>query len=91
VLKKHEPCSDGLMKKLNPEHSICAILAEIYNLANGLIDYKTCVSKPNENIYEEIKLKCRVATAMAKSMNNKLIDNKIKKTRSLNGKDKRNK
>jgi len=74
-MHKYNPCSKATMRVVNPEYSICGVLVEIYNLTDN----------------EEIKLKCRVATAMAKSMSNKLIDNKIALARSINVKDKCNK
>ncbi len=51
-----EPCSERLMSVRNQPDTICAVLVDIYNLTND----------------SKIKFKCRLATAMAKSMSNKL-------------------
>lgn len=63
MLHKHEPCSMKLIKRRNPKDSICGVLVEIYNLTDD----------------PEIKLKCRVATSMAKSMSNKITNLKAER------------
>lgn len=59
-LRKHEPIDEEAMKWISPKNSICEVLREIYW---GTKD-------PN------IKLKCRVATSMAKAMTAKLSEYK---------------
>jgi len=56
--KNREPVSEKIMdiKDYEGHHSICQFLRDIYHKTND----------------EEIKLKCRVAVAMAKAMNEKL-------------------
>jgi len=56
--KRVDPVSISAMTRTRYKghHTICEMLREIYALTDD----------------EEIKLKCRVATAMAKSMHNKL-------------------
>lgn len=59
-MRKHEPVSDDQMLWVSPNNSICQVLRDIYHSTED----------------EEIRLKCRVATAMAKSMTAKLEDYK---------------
>jgi len=56
--KRHDPVPEIVMDKTRFEghHSVCQILRDIYHLTEN----------------EEVKLKARIAMAMAKSMNNKL-------------------
>ena len=57
-LRKHEPVSEREMCRVSPFYSICEVLREIYHKSSD----------------PEIKLKARIATAMAKSMSNKLTE-----------------
>lgn len=56
--KRHEPVNERVMDLSNYEghHSICQTLRDIYHMTDD----------------EDIKIKCRVAVAMAKSMQKKL-------------------
>ena len=56
--KKREPVSEKVMRNTRYEghHTICETLREIWQASDD----------------EEIKLKCRLATAMAKAMQNRL-------------------
>lgn len=60
MLHKHEPIDEKQMHIISPNNSICEILRNIY--------WKT--DDP------EIKLKCRIATTMAKRMTRKLSEYK---------------
>ena len=55
-IRKHEPYPEEKMDEKNAMNTICQVLREIYLKTDD----------------EEIKLKCRVAISMAKSMNKKL-------------------
>ena len=57
-LHKHDPVPREKMDKVSPEHTICEVLREIYHMTND----------------ENIKYKCRVATAMAKAMSRRLTE-----------------
>lgn len=59
-LRKHKPIDEEEMRWISPKNSICEVLRGIY--------WKT--DDP------EIKLQCRVATSMAKSITNKLSEYK---------------
>ena len=56
MLHKHEPVDEKAMKWTSPKFTICETLRQIYWRTND----------------PDIKLFCRIATSMAKSMNNKL-------------------
>ncbi len=56
MLRKHEPVPKEAMRWQSSQHTICQVLRDIY--------FKTKD--------EDIKLKCRLATAMAKAMDKKL-------------------
>lgn len=64
-IHKHEPVPREDMYRISPRYTICECLREIYELAVKL-DNGECVNP------KEIKLLCRTATAMAKSMERKL-------------------
>lgn len=55
-LRKHEPVSDEAMRWTSPNNSICQVLREIYFTTDD----------------PDTKLRCRLATAMAKAMTAKL-------------------
>jgi len=67
--EKHEPISEEKMLKQRyfGHHTICQMLRDIYILTDN----------------EDIKLKCRIAMAMAKSMHNKLKQYKEAKDNGL--------
>ena len=58
-MRKHKPVPISKMKKRRHEGkmTICQILRNIYAMTNN----------------EEIKMKCRIGTSMAKSMNKRLL------------------
>lgn len=62
--KKFKPVSEKVIlnERYNGHHTICQTVREIYMMTQN----------------EEIKLKCRLAMAMAKSMHNKLKEYKAK-------------
>jgi hypothetical protein len=60
LLHKHEPIAEEEMCWISPEHTICEVLREIYWTTDD----------------KNIRLKCRVATSMAKSMTEKLTEYK---------------
>ena len=64
-LRKHDPVPEEDMFQFNPEQTICQTLRDIYHEARKLG-------------LEKIMLSARVATSMAKSMSNKLVDYKAK-------------
>lgn len=55
-LHKHKPVPEESMRLTSPNHSICECLREIYWATDD----------------ENIRYKCRVATAMAKAMGKKI-------------------
>ena len=57
-MRRHEPVSEKKMlrKRYDGHHTICQMLRDIYSLTED----------------EDIKLKCRIAMSMAKSMHEKL-------------------
>ena len=57
-MRKHEPVPEEMMKWLSPKNTICQVLRDIY--------WKT--DDP------DIKLQCRIATSMAKSMTQKIVE-----------------
>jgi len=57
-LHKHEPVPREKMEKASPQYTICEVLREIYRLTDD----------------EDIRYRCRVATAMAKAMNRRLCE-----------------
>lgn len=58
ALHKHEPVPESMMKLTSPNYSICECLREIYWATDD----------------EDIRYKCRVATAMAKAMGKKISE-----------------
>lgn len=60
MLRNHEPVSEESMEWMSPNNSICQVLREIYFSTEDA----------------GVKLKCREATAMAKSMTKKLTEYK---------------
>ena len=57
-LHKHNPVPESDMNHHSPNYSICEAIREIYWLTDD----------------PDIKLRCRVITAMAKAMNNKMVE-----------------
>ncbi len=57
-LHKHEPVPESDMDHRSPNQSICEAIREIYWATHD----------------PDIKLKCRVITAMAKAMNSKMVE-----------------
>jgi len=62
-LRKHEPVDESEMGHVSRNDTICQMLREIYWEADKIKN-------------EDIKLKARIATAMAKRMSNKLEEYK---------------
>jgi ABC-type Zn uptake system ZnuABC Zn-binding protein ZnuA len=60
MLRKHEPVTEKEMEWISPNNSICQLLREIYHKTDD----------------PDIRLNCRVATSMAKSMTRKLTEYK---------------
>lgn len=60
ALHKHEPISEDQMNWASPQNTICETLREVYHRSTD----------------PEAKLKCRIATAMAKAMTQKLTEYK---------------
>ena len=60
-LHKHEPVPESEMVWLSPKYTLCQVIREIFWLADKHGD-------------TTIKYKSRIAMAMAKAMNNKLVD-----------------
>ena len=58
-LRKHDPVPESWMMHKSPQCTVCQILRDIYRLTED----------------KEIRLKCRIATSMAKSMDKKLAEN----------------
>lgn len=60
MIHEHEPVADSEMQASNRINTICQTLRDIYHKTDD----------------KEIKLKCRIAVAMAKAMENKLTEYK---------------
>ena len=60
MIHKHEPVTEEAMNWISPKRTICQLIREIYHKSSD----------------PEVRLLCREATAMAKAMTAKLIEDK---------------
>lgn len=70
VLKKYDPCPVEWMNAKNPRFTLCEVIREIYHITDDA----------------KIKMLCRIATNMAKSMNHKLMEYNTKWQEQWDGK-----
>jgi len=65
---KTEPLPEEHMNLVNPQYSICEVLREIYHIAKEIGTH----GFPAGEIAEKIQYRARLASAMAKKMDDKL-------------------
>lgn len=58
MMRKHNPVPVEAMEAESPAESICEVLRQIYHASSG----------------EDVRLKCRIATSMAKSMSRRIAE-----------------